>query len=171
MLTNFPVALKMTLAEEGGWVNNPQDPGGETNLGVTKSVWEAFVGHAVPPGSLKSLTIPLVTPLYKSRYWDAISGDSLPDGADAALFDYAVNSGVGAASKALQHIVGVPADGQIGPQTLNAVSAYAGGPAALVSAISSARLGFLKALPAWETFGANWGERVQRIKDEATSLI
>ena len=47
MKENFDTALKALLKHEGGYVNHPQDPGGMTNLGVTKRVWEEFVGHEV----------------------------------------------------------------------------------------------------------------------------
>ena len=72
MKENFEVALKALLKHEGGFVNHPADPGGMTNLGVTKKVWEEFVGHAVDEQTMRNLTPETVAPLYKKRYWDEI---------------------------------------------------------------------------------------------------
>ena len=122
MKENFDVALKALLKHEGGYVNHPADPGGMTNLGVTKRVWEEWVGHEVDEQTMRGLTPDAVAPLYRKRYWDAVRGDDLPSGVDLVVFDCAVNSGVGRASKFLQKAVGVADDGKIGPATLRAVA-------------------------------------------------
>ena len=67
MKENFEVALKALLKHEGGFVNHPADPGGMTNLGVTKKVWEEFVGHAVDEQAMRNLTPETVAPLYKKQ--------------------------------------------------------------------------------------------------------
>ena len=69
---------------------------------------------------MRALTPALVGPLYKRKYWDKVAGDLLPSGLDYAVFDAAINSGPGRAAKWLQELVGVTADGAIGPGTLAA---------------------------------------------------
>ena len=123
MKLNFEDCLARVLASEGGFVNHPSDPGGMTNLGCTKAVWEEFVGHQVSEADMRALTPDMVAPLYQRKYWDKVAGDQLPSGLDYAVFDAAINSGPGRAAKWLQQAVGVKADGSIGPATLAAVAA------------------------------------------------
>jgi lysozyme family protein len=80
MKENFDDALKAILKHEGGYVNHPKDPGGMTNLGVTKKVWEAWVGKAVDEKEMRALTPEVVGPMYKKKYWDAVKADEMPDG-------------------------------------------------------------------------------------------
>ena len=70
MKENFDECLKMLLYHEGGFVNHPKDPGGITNLGVTKRVWEDWKGTEVSEQDMRDLTPEDVAPLYKKRYWD-----------------------------------------------------------------------------------------------------
>jgi lysozyme family protein len=168
MNENWEMAFKMVLKHEGGYVNNPKDPGGMTNLGVTKKVWEEYVGHEVDEAIMRGLTPDMVQPLYKKNYWDRIKGDQLPDGVDYAAYDLAVNSGVGRAAKYLQQIAGVPADGVIGPKSLEAIKSC---PAEeVVDALCDMRLEFLKRLPTWTTFGKGWERRVVEVKQKASTM-
>ena len=82
MKENFDEALKTILKHEGGFVNHPSDPGGMTNLGVTKKVWEEWVGHPVDEKAMRALTPEIVSPMYRKKYWDAVKGDDMPDGLD-----------------------------------------------------------------------------------------
>lgn len=168
MKANFDAALKAILHHEGGFVNHPNDPGGMTNLGVTKTVWEEWVGHPVDEKQMRALTPELVAPLYKKKYWDKIKGDDLPDGVDYAVFDAAVNSGPGRAAKWLQGCVGVEQDGGIGPKTLAAVAAF--DPKELVEDYAKRRLSFLMDLPHWGTFGKGWSRRVAEVQNTASSM-
>lgn len=168
MKDNFESALKAMLHHEGGFVNHPADPGGMTNLGVTKRVWEEWVGHAVDEKTMRALTPEMVGPMYKAKYWDKIKGDDLPSGVDYAVFDAAVNSGPGRAAKWLQACVGVEQDGGIGPKTLAAVAKH--DPAVLVEDYAKRRLSFLMDLPHWGTFGKGWGRRVAEVQNTASSM-
>lgn len=168
MKENWDKAFEMVLKHEGGFVNHPKDPGGMTNLGVTKKVWEAWVGREVDEAEMRALTPDLVKPLYKKNYWDKIKGDDLPDGVDYAAYDLAVNSGVGRAAKYLQQIAGVPADGVIGPKSLEAIKACPAEEA--VDALCDMRLEFLQRLPTWGTFGKGWGRRVEDVKATALQM-
>ena len=169
MKSNFESALQAVLHHEGGCVNHPSDPGGMTNLGVTKAVWEEWVGHPVDEKQMRALTPAVVAPMYKAKYWDKIKGDDLPEGVDYAVFDAAVNSGPGRAAKWLQACVGVEPDGGIGPKTLAAVAAFK--PKELVEDYAKRRLSFLMDLPHWGTFGKGWGRRVAEVQNTASTML
>ena len=102
MANNFDHCLEIILHHEGGYVNHPKDPGGETNLGVTKRVYEEHGGTK----DMKDLTFEDVAPIYKKSYWDRVKGDELPAGLDLCVFDFGVNAGTGRAAKYLQNLVG-----------------------------------------------------------------
>ena len=169
MLSNFPAALALVLKSEGGFVNHPSDPGGMTNLGVTKKVWEAWVKHPVDEAEMRALTPELVTPLYKANYWDACKCDDLPRGVDYAVFDSAVNMGPGRAAKLLQAALGVAADGSIGRATIAA--ATAADPVELLEAFSLGKEEFYKSLPTFATFGKGWLNRVAHVQDAAEQMM
>jgi lysozyme family protein len=168
MKDNFESALEAVLHHEGGFVNHPADPGGMTNLGVTKKVWEEWVGHEVDEKTMRGLTPEIVGPMYKAKYWDKVKGDDLPSGVDYAVFDAAVNSGPGRAAKWLQGCVGVEQDGGIGPKTLAAVASM--NPVELVEDYAKRRLSFLMDLPHWDTFGKGWGRRVAAVQTVAATM-
>ena len=168
MKENFDEALKAILHHEGGFVNHPKDPGGMTNLGVTKRVWEEWVGHEVDEKAMRALTPEIVGPMYKVKYWDKIKGDDLPTGVDYAVFDAAINSGPGRAAKWLQQAVGAVPDGAIGPGTLAKVAAME--PAAIIEKYQETRLAFMQSLPTWDTFGKGWGRRVAEVRDAALHM-
>ena len=169
MKQNFDSALKAVLHHEGGFVNHSSDPGGMTNLGCTKKVWEEWVGHQVDEKAMRALTPKDVAPLYKQKYWDKIKGDDLPEGVDYAVFDCAINSGAGRAAKFLQSCVGVDPDGGIGPKTLAAVNSF--DPKQLVEDYSKRRLSFLTDLPTWGTFGKGWSRRINEVEKTALSML
>ena len=168
MKSNFEDCLARVLASEGGFVNHPKDPGGMTNLGCTKAVWEAFVGHPVSEADMRALTPEMVAPLYRRKYWDAVCGDQLPKGLDYAVFDAAINSGPGRAVKWLQEVAGTSVDGSIGPKTLSAVNAFS--PLEIIAQYNDRRLQFLESLPTWPTFGKGWGNRVAHVQSAASLL-
>ena len=101
MKRNFDKALRDLLSpdREGGFSNHPDDPGGMTNLGVTKAVWESWVGRPVSEKEMRNLTVEKVAPMYRKKYWDRARCDDLRDGLDYIVFDTAANSGVGRAIK------------------------------------------------------------------------
>jgi lysozyme family protein len=168
MKENFDSALAHVLKHEGGYVNHPADPGGMTNLGVTKRVWEEWVGHDVDEKTMRSLTPEMVGSLYKKKYWDKVKGDDLPSGVDYVVFDAAVNSGPGRAAKWLQACIGVEQDGGIGPKTLAAVKAFEGD---LIGDYNKRRLSFLTDLPHWGTFGKGWSRRVASVQNDAEGMV
>ena len=169
MKHNYDTCLEMILHHEGGYVNHPKDPGGETNLGVTKRVWEEHGGEK----DMKDLTVEDVAPIYKKSYWDRVKGDELPAGLDLCVFDFGVNAGTGRAAKYLQNLVGATADGAIGPGTLGAVNAYVQieGLEATIDAYQSARQGYYESLSTFETVGRGWTRRVVETTSSAQKLV
>ena len=121
MKANFDKCFEWLLAHEGGFVDHPEDPGGMTNLGITRQTLERFLWRDVTEGEMRSLTPAVVEPVYRALYWGKVRADNLPSGIDWAVFDWAVNSGPPRAAKALQSLVGVTPDGAVGPITLGAV--------------------------------------------------
>jgi lysozyme family protein len=115
MKKNFEKAVNAVLDHEGGYVNDPADPGGETNYGISKS--------AHPDIDIKKLTKTRAKEIYHQDYWQACSCDDLPSGIDILVFDAAVNQGPRFARRTLQQVAGATADGVIGPKTLAAVEA------------------------------------------------
>jgi lysozyme family protein len=168
MKENWEKSFAAVLKHEGGYVNHPKDPGGMTNLGVTKRNWEIFLNRDVTEAEMRALTPDVVKPFYKSMYWDKIKGDQLPSGVDYAAYDLAVNSGTGKAAKFLQEIAGVTADGVIGPKSLEAIKTC--DPEQTIDALCDMRLDFLKRLSNFETFGKGWSIRVADVKDKATDM-
>lgn len=159
----FGLCLPLTLAYEGGWSNHPNDPGKATMRGVTQVVYDDFRAMQGEPGqSVKRISEQELVAVYQWRYWDAVRAGSLPVGVDYATFDFAVNSGVRRAARTLQELVGVTADGAIGPMTIGAVAAFcrARGIAVLSDALCDARIRFLRGLPTYGTFGKGWERRV-----------
>lgn len=169
MRANFDKALAAVLIHEGGYVNHPRDPGGATNRGVTQAVYDDWCGDkGLPRRSVKDITPAEVMAIYKRSYWDAVKGDDLPAGVDYAVFDFAVNSGVGRAARFLQRAVGAAEDGKIGPATLNAAKAMACD--CLVDGVCNARLTFLKGLSIFDTFGKGWARRVEDVRAKAKAM-
>ena len=169
MKNNFEQCLALVLRSEGGFVQNPKDPGGATNLGVTKATYESYVGHAVTVDDIKALTPDTVGPLYKKMYWDKVRGDDMPSGVDYALFDLAVNSGPRQATKFIQNIAGVPADGLMGDRTVQQVKTL--DPADTVAKLCNERLQFLQQLNTWDTFGKGWQKRVDAVQKRALDMV
>lgn len=169
MNDNFLRSLDLVLKAEGGFSQHPDDPGGMTNLGVTKRVWENFVGHEVSETDMRLLTKDIVTPLYLSKYWDKVRGDSLPDGVDYLVFDFAVNAGPSRAIKTLQQALHVVSDGILGPQTMQAI--HAADPEELIDDYSKAKSAFYRGLGMFPTFGKGWLNRVTSSATEARTMI
>jgi len=169
MNANFEKCLDMLLDDEGGFVDNPKDPGGMTNLGVTKAAWESFVGRASSEKEMRNLTRKSVIPFYEKKYWDAFKCDSLPSGIDYLIFDFAVNTGVGRAVKMLQNVLGLTEDGSIGPITLQNVDIS--DKIDLISRYSSAKIKHYEDLPTFPEFGKGWLSRVELVKSRACSML
>lgn len=147
---NFDDAFDRTIGHEGGYVDDPHDPGGETKFGISK--------RAYPGEDIRGLTIMRARELYRRDYWDRIQGDQLPPWIAGQVFDAAVNSGVRQAAMWLQRAVGAHQDGVIGAKTI--ATARRADPGTAVARFNAARLQFLADLPAWTRFGRGWARRI-----------
>ena len=169
MQANYDKCLETILHHEGGYVNHPKDPGGETNLGVTKRVYEEFGGTK----DMKELTVEDVAPIYKKGYWDKMKGDDLPGGLDLCVFDFGVNAGPGRAAKYLQTQIGTGADGGIGPNTLAKLEEYIreNGEHEAEKKYQEMRQKYYESLSTFATFGKGWTRRVDETTKLALDLI
>jgi len=170
MADNFKKCLEIILHHEGGYVNHPKDPGGETNLGVTKRVYEEHGGTK----DMKDLTVEDVAPIYKKGYWDKLKGDQLPSGLDLCVFDFGVNAGPGRAAKYLQNMIGTTPDGGIGPMTLEALANYVeeqGGVDEVIKDYQNERQKYYESLSTFSTFGKGWTRRVNETTKTAIRMI
>ena len=165
MKDNFDECLKMLLHHEGGYVNHPSDPGGETNLGVTKKVYQEWGGTK----DMKDLTVEDVAPIYKKEYWDRCKCDDLESGVDWAVFDWAVNSGTGRAAKAIQKICGAAQDGAIGPKTLALINTQ--NTEYVIEEFGKIRQDFYESLKTFDTFGRGWTRRNKETTEKALEMI
>jgi len=169
MKGNFEQCLALTLKEEGGFSMHHADPGGMTNLGVTRATYEGWVGRKVDEEEMRALTIKDVTPIYLMNYWNRVRGDELPPGVDLAVFDLGVNSGTTTAIKFLQNALDIPSDGIFGPFTLKHVNEAE--PKELVKKLCEERLNFLKKLSTFPTFGKGWTARVKRVQENGLKML
>ena len=176
MSYRFDECVTLVLGYEGGYVDNPADPGGATNLGIS-------LRYARSQGSLLDLDgdgdvdkndIVLITPdkakmVYRNWFWRDVKGDELPAGIDLAVFDYAVNSGPARAIKSLQAALGVKSDGVIGPATMAALRTA--NPVPVIDRICDERRQFLRGLRTYPQFRTGWERRVQDVRFHAKEMV
>ncbi len=155
----------MLLHHEGGYVNHPEDPGGETNLGVTKRVYDEWGGEK----NMKDLTPEDVAPIYRKNYWNRLKCDDLPSGLDFCAFDWGVNSGTGRAAKAIQKIVGANPDGAIGPKTLALIAKQ--DPKYMIEEFGKIRQNFYENLSTFKTFGKGWTRRNKETTQASLTMV
>ncbi len=166
MKANFPILLPKVLVHEGGWADHPKDPGGATMKGITIGTYRDYKGRNVTKQELRNIGDAEVADIYRRLYWDRVQGDALPSGLDYVAFDPAVNSGPARGARWLQQALGVTADGKIGTGTLAA--ARTAQPVPVIQRACAIRMGFLKGLKTWGTFGKGWSRRVADV--EAVSV-
>ena len=172
MQANYDKCLKHILKFEGGFVNHPKDPGGMTNLGVTKATYEGWLGRKVTEAEMRALTPKSVGPIYKKNYWDRANADNMPSGIDLVVFDFGVNAGPIRAIKFIQELVGVEPDNKVGPMTLAAINEYVSrhGAEKLITLYQNKRKEYYQRLPTFKTFGKGWINRVDACTKAAKEL-
>jgi len=149
-MNSFAIAINRLLGNEGGYVNDPADPGGATNWGISQRSYPSF--------DIASLTRDQAIAIYKSDFWDKIDGDAMPPGVGFQSLDFAVNSGIQTALRALQRAIGVADDGVFGPVSLAALKAA--DPADTIMRLLAERLMFMTGLSGWASFGRGWARRI-----------
>lgn len=149
---NFEASYEATLVYEGGFANNPKDPGGRTMKGVTQRTFDAYLkSKGSPSRDVKSINDTELRDIYRSDYWNKVDGDTLPSGVDMATYDYGVNSGP---SRALRDLKAVQVKS----------------PVDTIKALCAKRLSFLHALRTWGTFGKGWTTRVSTVEAKSLKL-
>lgn len=163
MRENFARSLDLIFQHEGGYGDHPSDPGGATNLGITRAVLASWRGRPVSKADVRALTRAEAAKIYEAKYWVPAACDRLPTGLDLAVFDCAVNQGLGRAVKLLQQAAKVKVDGKIGPITLDAVK-----PDLLPEymALRMQHYGSLTAM--FPVFGLGWSRRLMLTMNIAT---
>jgi len=132
-MSNFQRALEVILKEEGGYVNDPDDPGGATNFGITQATYDLYIGLSGEDKPVEEIKASEVSDIYWHNYWLAGSCDKIESYPIALLhFDGCVNIGVKRAGKLLQralvaHDVDIAIDGVVGPKTIGATNYFASG--------------------------------------------
>lgn len=147
---DFDTAFDRLMGNEGGYVNDANDPGGETNWGISK--------RSYPNVDIKNLTREQAKAIYRSDFWDRINADKLYDGVAFQAFDFAVNSGIETAVRKLQRALGVADDGHWGPVTQGAADAISESDQIML--LNAERLDFMRRLSNWKTAGAGWAGRI-----------
>jgi lysozyme family protein len=145
---NFDIAFDRLISHEGGYVNDPQDPGGETNWGISK--------RSYPNVDIKNLTREQAKEIYRKDFWDVL-GDAHP-AIKFQVFDFAVNSGVGTAIRKLQAAIGVADDGKWGAVSASKLKAMDLND--VLMRYAAQRLLFMTSLSVWDRFGRGWARRI-----------
>lgn len=168
MQGNFKECLDLVLKSEGGFVDHPQDPGGMTNLGITRKSLEEWLGHDVDEKFMRKLTPEMAAPFYEQKYWRPCYGEVLPRGLDFVVFSMGVNAGPGRSVKLLQQSIGCVPDGIIGLRTRGLISDS--NIATLIAKFSETRREYYRALKTFPVFGKGWLARVDREESEALNM-
>ena len=155
----FDYFIERVLVHEGGYVNDPRDPGQETRWGISK--------RAYPQVDIRNLTRAQAVDIYRRDFWQRVRGDELPREFAFQALDAAVNHGIGNAVRWMQRAAGVADDGVIGPVTLAAVQRAQ--PADLVLRFNAERLRFYAKLTTFSAFGRGWVNRVAGNLDHAAA--
>jgi lysozyme family protein len=170
MKNNYVIALQHVLKSEGLWSDNPADPGGATMKGITLAVYREWKRNPhISKDELRVIPDEEVYNLYKELYWNKVQGDNLPAGVDYAVFDAAVNMGVGRAAKLIQEASGVTADGVLGPASLSAIQKADA--KELIEKFSGLKENFYRSLKTFDTFGKGWLRRVAEVKTFSESML
>lgn len=171
----FETALVHVLAMEGGWTDDPHDPGGPTNLGITLGEFARHRGtpldaetFAALKSALRGITRQEAASIYRRDYWQAARCPLLPAALAVFHFDAAVNQGVRGAARMLQRALGVTADGAIGPATLAA--ARSAGADGTLSRYAEIRRAHYRSLSTFWRFGRGWLSRVEQALRHARAV-
>lgn len=150
MSVQFLKAINRVLGHEGGYADDPADPGGETQWGISK--------RSYPNVDIKALTRNQAIAIYHRDFWVPINGDSVSDGAAFQLMDGAVNSGPREAIRFMQRAIGVADDGHFGPVSLEALRKVS--ETDFIMRFVAERMDFMTRLKNWPNHGKGWIRRM-----------
>lgn len=147
---SFDSAFSRLMDHEGGYVNDPDDPGGETKFGISK--------RSYPDEDIPNLTRERAMFLFRRDFWDRVNADGLPDGVAFQLSDFAYHSGAETAVRYLQRALGVADDGHWGQ--VSQAAADAASESDMVMLLNAERLDFLTRRKNWPEHGRGWARRI-----------
>lgn len=148
-MNNFQTAIDILFKLEGGYVNDADDPGGETKYGISKK--------SFPDVDIPHLTYTDAQAIYLKWFWTPLKCDQLIWPLSCYVFDMGVNSGNAQAIKTLQKTLGITVDGIIGQQTISSANKASDETIALFLAN---RQKFYEDLPQYSKFGQGWTKRL-----------
>jgi lysozyme family protein len=173
MEDNFTTCLAFTLREEGGYVANPDDPGGATNMGITLATYRAWSDNpAAGVPQIEDMTTRVARAIYRALYWNPLRADALAAGVDLSVFDFGVNAGIWRSARLLQQALGFTgdeADGCVGPETLGA--ADKADPRSLVEELFSRQERYYRSLVEFPIFGRGWLNRTEARRAAALDML
>jgi lysozyme family protein len=155
----FTTAFGITVGFEGGYVDDPNDPGGETKYGISKA--------AHPTLDIKDLTEAQAKQIYYTDYWMPCRCDVMALSLAIVVFDAAVNNGVSRATHWLQTALGVTADGVIGQHTMTALGKA--DPETVLQNFHGQRICFMSGLQDWNTYSVGWSRRLAALPYQAAT--
>jgi len=173
MEDDFVTCLAFTLRAEGGYVDNPDDPGGATNMGITLATyrtWSDDPAAGIP--QIKDMTTRVARAIYRALYWNPLRADALPAGVDLSVFDFGVNAGTWRSGRLLQRALGFTGDavdGCIGPETLSA--AGKADARTLIESLSSRQADYYRSLAEFPIFGQGWLNRTEARREAALAMV
>jgi len=170
--SNFTVCLHEVLHMEGGFSNDPRDPGGPTNFGITRAELadvRRVPVNAIDEDMMKALTLDEASGIYQSRYWNVLRCEDVPLGVDLMLFHFGVNAGNAASANVLQTAVATRCDGIVGRQTVTATCRTDA--AKLIDDLAQAQIECYKTFKNFDTYGTGWINRVNRAQEVAKRMV
>jgi lysozyme family protein len=171
---NFDACYNFTMEMEGGYSDDPNDPGNWTGCachkGQLKGTNKGISACAYPSLDIANLSDSQIQQIYEDDYWDTVAGDALPMGVDLCTWDSGVNCGPGKGIEWLQVATGNPhADGVMGPETLSWV-ARCSDTDAVIDSICDQRLMYCQGLATWPTYGTGWSSRIAAMRSLAHEM-
>lgn len=170
MKSNFEIVQYWVKKDEGGYGNDPDDPGGPTKFGITIGDYRDWTKRPYATSAdLEDMPWSTASDIYRIRYWNPCDCDDMPAGIDYFLFDSAMLSGTRTAIKWLQRSLSINPDALIGGQTLSAVKGE--NPLDILTKMEALRRANLHSQPTWDIYRRGWTNRVNKAKIRAVKLI
>lgn len=171
MRASFEVCFAYIMESEGGYSNDPKDPGGPTKYGVTLGRLRDYRGdQSLTAAAVQKLTKVEAREIFRACYWDLVMADELPAGLDYAVVDFGYHSGPARAIKLLQELIGVKVDGVAGPATRAAIQRIAD-PDAIALQFNKRRAKFLFKLKVARDFPAGMRKRMRDVEHNTAVLL
>jgi len=170
-LSNFLPCLHEVLCLEGGYSDDPRDPGGPTNFGITRAEWASVCKvpiASITPADMQQLTLKQAASVYRRFYWNALCCEDMAHGVDLMVFQFGVNAGIEASARLLEAACGVSVDGVVGPITLAATRRIS--PPTLIGTLADRQIGYYQTLAEWDIYGRGWTNRVDNARTVAMGM-